>query len=503
MHLQRIRVPDFRVLKDVDITFENDFVPRIFPLGSLNGGGKSTLLQLIFTLLHCSTDPEKKPFLQNLLDGFNIREGSPKRTLAIIDIWDKDKVVTIEFFVCQDSDIKSCLSLNDKPESIYNSWLSFSVPEDLEDLNSKISVVETEIAKLENIKMTIYPNDDNDVLDNQEVKLPREIQVILNSLKNSKVFPQKMVSSIEKIPRIPITYIINACRIKLNQYGGLIQKLESASSQIQEYIKKERLLLIVNYKSNKNDIVHENVLLCNMNYKGLNVDDMDDKINEIESILRHLSQKIFLAAPSTQVFLFMEQEKRSLLFKSKAIESKNYYLQIQAAKSQLMNLFTYDFLAVDILIQAFKNAFERDITEAIETGDYGNHYHNLKNKLNQMLFNKKINIDKDLNGVNFTLDRNGETIELSPEDLSHGELKRLSIYMWLKHHKIEDAIVLMDEIEIAFHPDWQYQIIRDLQEWAPNNQYILATHSYELCQALTPAHVKELEPKLIKQDPEN
>jgi len=120
-----------------------------------------------------------------------------------------------------------------------------------------------------------------------------------------------------------------------------------------------------------------------------------------------------------------------------------------------------------------------------------------------MLFNKKINIDKDLNGVNFTLDRNGETIELSPEDLSHGELKRLSIYMWLKHHNIEDAIVLMDEIEIAFHPDWQYRIIQDLQEWAPNNQYILATHSYELCQALTPAHVKELEPRLIQQDPEN
>lgn len=503
MHLQRIQVPDFRVLKDVDITFEKDFVPRIFPLGSLNGGGKSTLLQLIFTLLHCSTDPEKKPFLQNLLYGFNIREDSPKRTLAMIDIWDKNQVVTIEFFVCQDSDIKSRLSLNNKPESIDNSWLSFSVPEDLEDLSSKTSIVEAEIAKLENIKMTIDTTDDNDVVDNQEVKSPRELQVILNSLKNSKVFPQRMVSNIEKIPRIPITYIINACRIKLNQYGGLIQKIESASPQIQEYIKKERLLLIVNYKSNNNDIVNENVLLCNMKYKGLNIDDMDDKIHEIESILHHFSQKIFLAAPSTQVFLFMEQGKRSLLFKSKAIESNNYYLQIQATKSQLMNLFNYDFLAVDILIQAFKNAFELDITEAIETGDYGKHYHNLTNNLSLMLFNKKINIDKDLNGVNFTLDRNGETIKLSPEDLSHGELKRLSIYMWLKHHNIEDAIVLMDEIEIAFHPDWQYRIIQDLQEWAPNNQYILATHSYELCQALTPAHVKELEPKLIQQNPKN
>jgi predicted ATP-binding protein involved in virulence len=95
---------------------------------------------------------------------------------------------------------------------------------------------------------------------------------------------------------------------------------------------------------------------------------------------------------------------------------------------------------------------------------------------------------------------NGETIELYPEDLSHGELKRLSIYIWLKSRNIEDAIVLMDEVEIAFHPDWQYQIISDLKEWAPSNQYILATHSYALCEALTPAHVKEIEPKLIKQE---
>ena len=55
----------------------------------------------------------------------------------------------------------------------------------------------------------------------------------------------------------------------------------------------------------------------------------------------------------------------------------------------------------------------------------------------------------------------------------------------------------MDEIENALHPDWQYQIVRDLVEWGKDNQYILATHSYGLCEALTPAHVKELEPKLI------
>ena len=88
MHLQRVQVPDFRVLKDIDITFEKDFFPRIFPLGSLNGGGKSTLLQLIFILLHCSADPEKHEFIENLLRDFTIPYGSDKRVVANFEILD-------------------------------------------------------------------------------------------------------------------------------------------------------------------------------------------------------------------------------------------------------------------------------------------------------------------------------------------------------------------------------------------------------------------------------
>ncbi len=101
MHLLRVQVPDFRGLKDIDITFEKDFVPKIFPLGSQNGGGKSTLLQLIFVLLHCSVDEQKKPFLQNLLQGFKVADGQAKRVLALIDIWDREKIVKLEFYCCK------------------------------------------------------------------------------------------------------------------------------------------------------------------------------------------------------------------------------------------------------------------------------------------------------------------------------------------------------------------------------------------------------------------
>ncbi|MEG4212021.1 hypothetical protein [Microcoleus sp. S13_B4] len=112
MHLLRVQVPDFRGLKDIDITFEKDFFPNIFPLGSQKGGGKSTLLQLIFVLLYCSGDDNKKSFLQNLLQGFKVADGEDKRVLAIIDLWDGEKVVEMEFFSYKDSLFKKKLALD-------------------------------------------------------------------------------------------------------------------------------------------------------------------------------------------------------------------------------------------------------------------------------------------------------------------------------------------------------------------------------------------------------
>lgn len=382
MHLLRVQVPDFRGLKNIDITFEKDFVPKIFPLGSQNGGGKSTLLQLIFVLLHCSVDDAKKPFVQNLLQGFKLLAGEEKK-LAIIDIWDGEKIVNLEFY-CQ-----SFVAENYIPQ-----------PDFISDENNII-----DICYVEKVKEKI-DNDDITALIFTESKLITELK----------------------------------CRF---------------NNQSQEQAK---------------------------------------------SFLEKISHKIFLAAPSTQVFLFLPQNYKKLLFRGSSKGDGGYYGILDSAKSELKGLFTYDFLAVELLIKLFLDARDRDFREAIKTGNYGNNYQTLIKDLNLLLGNKRINLDEDFAGVNFKLYNNGETIELYPEDFSHGELKRLSIYIWLKSRHIEDAIVLMDEIEIAFHPDWQYQIISDLKEWTPSNQYILATHSYALCEALTPAHVKEIEPKLIKQE---
>ncbi|QSV71728.1 MAG: AAA family ATPase [Aphanizomenon flos-aquae KM1D3_PB] len=373
MHLQRIQVPDFRALKNVDISFEKEFTPRIFPLGSQNGGGKSTLLQLIFILLHCAGNPDRVGFIQNLLHDFEVNDESGKRTLAIIDIWDGSKTVQLDFFICSESYI---------------------------------------------LKLREQDYDDDEI-------------------KSVSFYEEKS----EKY--------INLC---------FIYSFQTAQNFIGRFI-------------------------CQ--FDG----------DEIFKLLIELSNKIFLTAHISQIFLFLQPDNRKSLFKKQENNQTNYYQQIKTANSKLPGFFTYDFLSIDILIEAFKKARDDDFKQAVEKGgNYGNNYVKLLDELNNLLSNKKINVEPDLSGINFKID--GDDTELYPEDLSHGELKRLCIYMWLKHNKIEDAIVLMDELEISFHPDWQYQIVRDLEEWGATNQYILATHSYELCNAVTPAHVKELDPKL-------
>jgi hypothetical protein len=435
MHLQRIQVPDFRVLKDVDITFENEFIPSIFPIGSLNGGGKSTLLQLIFVLLHCSMELDRIEFIKNMLDGLKIYDNHQKRVLAIVDIWHENKTVRIEFSLYKESYFGTNLSQaeSNKTEDFY--VVNFSCLEKIQKLKAELS---------------------------KKKELQRKSEKFLDEL-------QKLE----------------------NEY----KDLENASLEILQHLQSEELIYIGNYSANKNKEEKE-ALLCK-------VDNVD--VTEAEFFLKELSKKVFLTAPATQVFLFLPKKTRKLLFRNQMSEfhyytSESYSSNVETTKSQLPGFFTYDFLPVDLLVESFKAARDKDFREAIETGEYGNNYKKLIEELNFILLNKKINLDLDFSGINFKLNRDGDNIELQPEDLSHGELKRLSIYMWMKYHNIENSIVLMDEIEIAFHPDWQYQIISDLQQWAPSNQYILATHSYELCQALTPSHVKELEPKLLKQE---
>jgi hypothetical protein len=265
---------------------------------------------------------------------------------------------------------------------------------------------------------------------------------------------------------------------KLNEEEPSLKELDTPFKEVSE--EKEKILHLLKEKGlfYITHIGSEKALLC--------------KTKESNDTLIDISWNTYLAAPNTQIFLFLPTEAKETLFSATGI----YSSYVNYAKECLGGLFTYDFAPVKIIIDSFLRARDKDFTEALEVGGYGNNLQKLRTDLDSFFFGKSITVNKELTQVIFKLKETGE--ELSPEDLSHGELKKLGIYVWLKYQGIENALVLMDEIEIGLHPDWQYEIANELQEWSHGNQFILATHSYELCQALTPSHVKELSPKLIK-----
>jgi ABC-type transporter Mla maintaining outer membrane lipid asymmetry ATPase subunit MlaF len=83
---------------------------------------------------------------------------------------------------------------------------------------------------------------------------------------------------------------------------------------------------------------------------------------------------------------------------------------------------------------------------------------------------------------------------LRPDDYpsGRGAAHRDSLKRWLELPP-SDSIILLDSPTDGLHPDWQYRLPHDLSQWRPDCQFIVATHSVDFCEALTPAHVLYLE----------
>lgn len=52
-----------------------------------------------------------------------------------------------------------------------------------------------------------------------------------------------------------------------------------------------------------------------------------------------------------------------------------------------------------------------------------------------------------------------------------------------------EAIVLIDEIELHLHPEWQQRILNDLMRTFPNAQFIVSTHSPQVLTTVEPKHI--------------
>ncbi len=111
MRLRRIQVPNFRALKSVDLSLDSSFSKQIFPLGSWNGGGKSTLLQLTFALLHCSLKKKRQAHLQTLLEGYSQDFATSTGTLATFDVEVGELSLTLSYLTLGEEFLSEGLAL--------------------------------------------------------------------------------------------------------------------------------------------------------------------------------------------------------------------------------------------------------------------------------------------------------------------------------------------------------------------------------------------------------
>ncbi len=497
MHLQRVQVPNFRALKNIDITFEKERIPRIFPLASLNGGGKSTLLQLIFTLLTCSANPEKHEFLVNILKDFEI-DFESENILATIELAYEGKKIDFEFYCPTTSYLVNDFCSEEEKNTLIKFGVNHQSYDFKDLLYAEIEALSKDISSKDISKQTI-----DDKIAVKQAKVSRnEAEKETVSYQEPSMENRKMIRELE-LESEKLLDEIDILGEKAEELSTQIETIEQvlSSKQFESYnlqlAEASRATLISDLRSRsiryicsfKIDNTTEINLLCNISDNNEHVD-----------ILQKISDKVFLAAPESQVFLFFSRQDIDLLFGSKTIQGSGVST-IEKNQSKLTNFFLYNLSIIKILAESFAKAKDNDWQQAIETrGQYGTEYAKISRDLEYVFSGKIIEPLKDLSGIIIKTVENGKERILHPEDLSHGELRRLSFYAWLRTKEIKDAIVLVDEIEIGLHPDWQYQIVKDLEEWAPSNQYILATHSYEICSALTPAHVKEIEPKLVKPE---
>jgi len=434
MKLLKIHVHEYRCLKDVFINFEQDLRPQIFPIGGENGSGKSTLLQLIFTLLHCSLVPDRREFLNNAIKHINSpheRRESLRHDIATIELSHQNKQTEFNFFLAP---------LNDSEAG--------KLMKELTDKREKYRAILQKALSL------------STVLELEHIRNVKNPLEFLLPLLKSEVDRQSHEKAAE-------------------ESGRLKKEIESLEKQVsQDSEASESLLLSVAEFSDE-----DYGLFCQASCDH----------RSAKEVLACAGNHIFLAGQSTQPYIFLTDNAIQELFSPEG----NYENSLKDAGNSLPNFYNCNPFSVLKILEALRDARDKDFQQVDKTGTYGNAYNSLTKELRNLLGNEKyISVTPQLDAIIVRHKRDEKfSLDLGPGDLSHGELKRLSLYSWIKHRKIADSVVLIDEIENGLHPDWQYGIVRELASWG-DNQYLLGTHSFYLCEALTPRHVKELEPGL-------
>ncbi len=468
MRIEKVEIIKYRNFENITIDFKkNSKFPDVFSIASKNGGGKSTLLQFVFILLHCFMDSSKKQYIKNLLKNFT-------------DI--KKEIDVVKFVISHENET---YNLNFKVSPSQTEEFNFDIYLDIKDTKTRIAEFEENFSKYQKVIQL-----------QKELKSTDRISPVLE---RDFYYIRQFINSKHE------DYLYHNARSKndIDSYKELINLIISKNSISENGL--EELTLIYNDLKKRLNILEDGLHLKNLVYIT-HITNNDVALLETtmpEELLILLSNKIFLTAPSSQIFLFLSDEEKHNIFNEfstdKPIYYESYYDNVKKAKNILDGFFTYDFASTELILQSFKKASEEDLKEKRKTGKYGSKYDELTEELKGFLDGKEITENETGDRVIFKSKVDGE--ELSPEDLSHGELKKLGIYIWLKYIVESNSIVLMDEVDIALHPKWQYELINDLTQWSENTEFLLATHSPQILSSTYYKNIIKLDNGKVKRYP--
>ena len=462
MRLKKIEIIKYRNFENITIDFEKNSFPDVYTIASKNGGGKSVLLQLIFIMLHAFMDEKKKHYLQQFLEEIEVDEKSAIDFIKF-EITHQDVGYYLEFFFTpylwesmnfnlfvDAKAFEKEIEINQQKQEKHERLLALKGL--LEEHNRVTPLFKSNFREAENTFSELGLGDAYNVLriEENQHKVVEEYQELIEMAMADKrvAFKERQI---------------------LNDDAQAIQnELNALKNQLED-----KNLRYISHIHNKNTLLLKT--------------DMED------SLLTLLSTKIFLTAPSSQVFHFLKVEDKKEIFDSLT----SYSAILDRVKIELNNFQTYDFASTDLILKAFQKSLEEDTKSKRKTGKYGTNYDDLVKELKDFLDNKEI--IENIEGTQVIFKTKDADKVLNPEDLSHGELKRLGIYIWLKYLIEKDSIVLMDEVDIALHPAWQYHIVEDLTQWSKGSQFVLATHSPQIIGSTYYKNIIKLENNQIRR----
>ncbi len=444
MFLKKVEIQGYKALEHISFSFEKNNSHKVYPIISINGGGKSTLLQFIFTFLHCPFEANRHKYLMNILEHYKDRNWEDSLNLiARFELEYENESVHIEFI----------RSSKEYKELLFDSILEVRQLNEQRKVNEKCI---DDINLLKRLEADISQSNLSPSIAARELKkISEKYGISFENTRSTFSINTQIVSNINILKKEILSLITNDNDLKV-----ALSNAELNKAKLELELEKENLNYIFHFNS------HKDVLLVKSN-------------SSLETLLS-VSNKVYLATPNSQVLHFFSSDQLKPLFSKEKLIYSSYESNINECQKDLTGLFTYDFSTISLINEAFLKAKDDDFKTAVETGNYGNQINQIKTEFNELLLDKSITIQMNHKNIEVGFVRTSSNIELTPKDLSHGELKRLSIYIWLKSRAEIDSVILMDEVDMGLHPTWQHELCGDLQKWSVGSQFMLATHSPQI-----------------------